>query len=587
MLTVRLLGRPRLEREGVPIPGPRGHKSWALLARLVRSPQPVTRQSLVDELFSQADDPMGALRWSLAELRRRLGTPDAFHGNPLTGDLGPGIEVDVTVASHGRFTGLPPEGRLLEGVDVRDSASFETWLLVERERVDAEVCGGIREAIIRAMSGGDAERAIDLARVLVARDPLSEGPHVLLISALSAAGRHDAASQQAESATAMLRRELGIAPSSALRDAATPPPQPLPAGVSPRATSAALRASGLAALSAGVPASGIDRLRSAAAAAAEADDATLLAECLLELGTALVHAVHRHDDEGAVVLGSAVAVAMDAGHDAVASRALAELGYVDVLSGRRVTAGLHLEWAREIAGDDRGLLATVASIEATDLHDRGRLAEAAERFGAAIDHARAAGKVRREAWSLGVGGRTLYGLGDYAGAQRWLDQSLAIIDAEHWNAFRPCVESWRAHVNLALGRDPRGVREELESTFATACELSDACWQGLAAKAMALACHAELDRAGAQWWLATAARACARETDAHVWVRADVALAAARMAMDWGDLTMAREQAETLQAVAVRYGMDGMLDAATALLDEIAPDRAPAFSGAGAGAARR
>ena len=35
MLTVRLLGRPRLERDGVHVPGPRGHKAWALLAREV------------------------------------------------------------------------------------------------------------------------------------------------------------------------------------------------------------------------------------------------------------------------------------------------------------------------------------------------------------------------------------------------------------------------------------------------------------------------------------------------------------------------------------------------------------------------
>ena len=102
MLTVRLLGKPRLERDGVHVTGPRGHKSWALLARLVRSTDPVSRQTLVDELFSQADDPMAALRWSLAELRRRLGTPEALQGDPLTSDLGPGIEVDITVAARGQ-----------------------------------------------------------------------------------------------------------------------------------------------------------------------------------------------------------------------------------------------------------------------------------------------------------------------------------------------------------------------------------------------------------------------------------------------------------------------------------------------------
>ena len=188
VLTVRMLGKPRLERDGVHVTGPRGHKAWALLARLVRSADPVSRQTLVDELFSQADDPMVALRWNLTELRRRLGTPEALQGDPLTADFGPDVELDVTVAARGRFAGTPPEGRFLERVDVRDSATFDTWLLVERERVDAEVISGIREATLRALSTGDAELAIDLARVMVARDPLAEGPHVLLISALRGLG---------------------------------------------------------------------------------------------------------------------------------------------------------------------------------------------------------------------------------------------------------------------------------------------------------------------------------------------------------------------------------------------------------------
>lgn len=69
MLTVRLLGRPRLERDGVHVPGPRGPKAWALLARLVRSAGPVSRQALVDELFAQADN----TRWRVTARRRSRG----------------------------------------------------------------------------------------------------------------------------------------------------------------------------------------------------------------------------------------------------------------------------------------------------------------------------------------------------------------------------------------------------------------------------------------------------------------------------------------------------------------------------------
>ncbi|WP_084105467.1 BTAD domain-containing putative transcriptional regulator [Demequina sp. NBRC 110056] len=579
MLTVRLLGRPRLEREGVPVAGPRGHKAWALLARLVRSPDPVSRQTLVDELFSQADDPMAALRWTLAELRRRLGAPEAFQGDPLTGDLGPGIEVDVTVAALGRFSGPPPDGRFLERVEVRDSATFETWLLVERERVDAEILSGIREATLRSLARGEPDAAIDLARVMVARDPLVEGPHVLLVSALAAAGRADAAARQAESSIAMLRRELGMTPSSAIRDAAAPRPAPGRAGVSPLATAKALRASGLDAVSAGVAAEGASRLRAAAAAAEQAGDQALMAECLLDLGTALVHADHNHDDEGSVVLGSAIAAASDAGLDSVASQALSELAYVDVLSGRRVTASIHLEWSRELAGEDPVLLAHVASIEATDLHDRGLLHEARERYLAAIADSQRAGEARREAWALGVGARTLYWLGDMAEARSWVDRSLAIIARERWSAFRPWVEAWGAHVDLALGADPSEVIERLESTFALACELNDACWQGMSAKAMALAHEATGESDGAREWIVTAAVACSRETDAYDWVRADVALAHAELALGWGDLTVAAERADDLRVLAARCGFTTMLERAAVVLARAAGEAAATGTG--------
>jgi hypothetical protein len=57
MLTIRLLGPPAIERDGLLLRSPRGRKGWALLSYL---------------LFGDADDPLGALRWTLAELRRSL-----------------------------------------------------------------------------------------------------------------------------------------------------------------------------------------------------------------------------------------------------------------------------------------------------------------------------------------------------------------------------------------------------------------------------------------------------------------------------------------------------------------------------------
>src|SRR6266571_1732775 len=108
-LTIRLLGSPRIERDGESVAGPRGNKAWALLAYLLLSRQPPSRRKLADLLFTDADDPLGALRWSLAQLRRVRST-----ALPEADDL-----------DH--FT-----GELLEGMSFGASSAFEAWLTVER-----------------------------------------------------------------------------------------------------------------------------------------------------------------------------------------------------------------------------------------------------------------------------------------------------------------------------------------------------------------------------------------------------------------------------------------------------------------------
>jgi hypothetical protein len=66
-----LLGPPAIQRDGRPARPPRGRKAWALLAYLLLADRPPSRRHLAELLFADADDPLGALRWSLAELRLR------------------------------------------------------------------------------------------------------------------------------------------------------------------------------------------------------------------------------------------------------------------------------------------------------------------------------------------------------------------------------------------------------------------------------------------------------------------------------------------------------------------------------------
>src|SRR5512144_2997406 len=94
-LTIRLLGSPSIEHDGRPVAGPRGNKAWALLAYLLLSRRPPSRRKLAELLFSEADDPLGALRWSLAQLRQALAQPDALRGDPLEIALAEDTAVDL------------------------------------------------------------------------------------------------------------------------------------------------------------------------------------------------------------------------------------------------------------------------------------------------------------------------------------------------------------------------------------------------------------------------------------------------------------------------------------------------------------
>jgi hypothetical protein len=77
-LAIHLLGKPTVVRDGRLVLPPKGRKVWALLAYLVSSDRVTSRQQLARLLFDEADDPLGALRWNLAQLARdppRRGRP--------------------------------------------------------------------------------------------------------------------------------------------------------------------------------------------------------------------------------------------------------------------------------------------------------------------------------------------------------------------------------------------------------------------------------------------------------------------------------------------------------------------------------
>jgi hypothetical protein len=170
-LAIHLLGRPQIECDGEPVAGPRGHKAWGLVAYFllsrVRSP---SREHLAELLFTGADDPLGSLRWNLAELRRALGAATLPHGSAELA-LPPGTFVDVDALTRGtsqEAVAIPGLGReLLEGMQFGNSPAFETWLLIERRRLLGAARGGPARSVARppgGRGGGCSRRACGAPR---------------------------------------------------------------------------------------------------------------------------------------------------------------------------------------------------------------------------------------------------------------------------------------------------------------------------------------------------------------------------------------------------------------------------------------
>src|SRR6185312_13777094 len=141
----------------------RSRKSWAVLAFLLLAERPPTRSRLASLLFAEADDPLRALRWCLAEIR-------------------PGLGLD-----------------LLDGVAIAHAEPYEAWLLAQRRRLGAAAESIVHEAALGLLARGELERARELAVQATVMSPLDENHQALLIRIYRLAGDQEAAARQLDS----------------------------------------------------------------------------------------------------------------------------------------------------------------------------------------------------------------------------------------------------------------------------------------------------------------------------------------------------------------------------------------------------
>ena len=555
---IHLLGRPRLERDSEPVAGPRGHKVWGLLAYLILSRvRKPSREHLAELLFAGTDDPLGSLRWNLAELRRALGPATLPHGSTELA-LRPGTFVDVEALIRGtpqEAVAIPSLGReLLEGMEFGNSPAFETWLLGERRRLLGAAEAALHEASLDRLAAGEAPAAVALAARLVELNPYDENFQELLVRSYCEAGDREAATRQVSACVALFRAEYGREPGPGVfRAAQASRPARLPgAGPAGKQAARARLEAGRSAINAGSFDPGVRSLARAAAEAKACGAQKLEAESWLALGTALVHSARGRDEEAADALLRATSLAEERGLGDLAAAAHRELAYVDILQARYARCAQRLERATALADSDEER-AGVEAMLGLAAADTGAHERALAHLRRSVELAERAGSRQQASFSLSFVGRSHFLCEELDDARAALERSLALARETNWVAFEPWPESWLAEADLAAGELPAG-RERFEHAWALASELGDPCWEGAAGQGLGrIACQEGRVPTGLRF-LEEARRRARSFPDAYVWVEAYALMQLASAAVEAGH-RRAREWVQDLTSLTARTGM--------------------------------
>ncbi|WP_240987223.1 SARP family transcriptional regulator [Arthrobacter sp. Soil736] len=501
---IRLLGPPRIESPGATPPQPRGRKAWAVLAYLALQAEGTGRSRTAALLFPDAEDPLGALRWNLSELRRTLDGVE-IAGDPLRMAVQPPWRCDaVDVVDSGSSPGLDPrrlDGQLLEGLSFADCPVFDSWLADQRYRLDNVVQSLLYEAALAALASGAPGEAVELATLALQGDPFHADCNAVLVKALVALGEHRRAREHVTKCGELYRQELGLPlPAEVLQalSAAAPAADPgMPATV---ATVRSYLDAGGASLSAGAVDRGLDQLRLAVVLAQRTADRHLLAESLVTLSGALIHQAGGRGAEVADFLHQALSAEGPDGASRTAAAAYRELGYLSVQRGVPDRAAGWLDRAMVAAEGFPDEQARILAIQGMLASDTARYADAVTALTESGRLAKAVGNRRQQAFSEALLGRVHLLRGELEPAAACLDRALDWIAAEHWTAFEPFVDGVRGEAYLAAGRLEEAA-ELIDRSWVMADLAGDHCYMALAAGAEARLFLAHGDLVAAAHWV--------------------------------------------------------------------------------------
>lgn len=231
-LSLSLLGPFQVTLAGESVTDFESDKVRALLAYLaVEADRPHRRDSLAGLLWPDWPDRAARtnLRNALANLRRAIGDRDAtppfllITRETIQFNSASDYWLDVTafralveadqptVRQLGEAVALY-RGSFLEGFFLKDSAAFEDWSLLTRERLQRQALAALHRLAGCYEQRGDYERACEVAWRQVELEPWQEEAHQQLMRLLALSGQRSAALAQYETCRRLLAEELGVEP---------------------------------------------------------------------------------------------------------------------------------------------------------------------------------------------------------------------------------------------------------------------------------------------------------------------------------------------------------------------------------------
>ena len=237
-LAISMLGSMRVALDGEPVTRFRGDTARALLSYLAMHPGTTFRRVVLAGLL-WPDHPEVEARVNLRRLRTAIADQDAsppfLIATRTTLSFDPESDhwLDVTAFdealaetqshAHSRLEGcVSCAQRLSEAVELYrgdflqgfslDSALFEEWMVVERERLHQQALEALGHLAACHEESGEYGQALAYARRQVELEPWRESAHRQWMRALALSGQRGAALAQYEACRRILAEELGLKP---------------------------------------------------------------------------------------------------------------------------------------------------------------------------------------------------------------------------------------------------------------------------------------------------------------------------------------------------------------------------------------